>query len=107
MQFQADLMDLQRLCRYNKGHKYLLTCIDIFRKYAWVVPLKKKQCKELVKGFHIILSSGRKPIKLQTDHGTEFFNRVFQKFLQENNIDFFKVNSGLEASRTGEIQPDF
>ena len=97
-QFQADLVDVQNLSRYNKGYKYLLTCIDIFSKYTWVVPLKTKQGQELVKAFQTILSSGRKPNKLQTDQGTEFLNRVFQKFLRENNIDFFTVNSGLKAS---------
>ena len=97
-QFQADLVDVQSLSRYNKGYKYLLTCIDIFSKYAWVVPLKTKQGQELVKAFQTILSSGRKPLKLQTDQGTEFLNRLFQKFLRDNNIDFFTVNSGLKAS---------
>ena len=62
------------------------------------MPLKAKQGQELVKAFQTILSSGRKPNKLQTDQGTEFLNRVFQKFLRENNIDFFTVNSGLKAS---------
>ena len=42
-QFQADLVDVQNLSRFNKGYKYLLTCIDIFSKHAWVVPLKTKQ----------------------------------------------------------------
>ena len=97
-QFQADLVDVQNLSRYNKGYKYLLTCIDIFSKYAWVVPLKTKQGQELVKAFQMILSSGRKPNKLQTDQGTEFLNRVFQKLLRDNNIDFFTVNSGLKTS---------
>ena len=57
-QFQADLVDVQNLSRYNKGYKYLLTCIDIFSKYAWVVPLKTKQSQELVKASQTILSSG-------------------------------------------------
>ena len=100
-QFQADLADVQNLSRYNKGYKYLLTCIDIFSKYAWVVPLiiiKTKQGQELVNAFQTILASGRKPLKLQTDLGTEFLNRVFLKFLRENNIEFFTVKSGLKAS---------
>ena len=63
-QFQADLVDLQNLSRYNKGYKYLLTCIDIFSKYAFVLPLKTKQGQELVKAFHSFLSTCRKPIKL-------------------------------------------
>ena len=39
-QFQADLVDVQNLGRFNKGYKYLLTCINIFSKYAWDVPLR-------------------------------------------------------------------
>ena len=42
-QFQANLVDVQNLSRFNKGYKYLLTCIDILSKHAWVVPLKTKQ----------------------------------------------------------------
>ena len=53
--------------------------------------------QELVKAFQKILSTGRKPTKLQTDQGTEFRNRQFQTFLRENVIDFFTVNSGLKA----------
>ena len=78
--------------------KYLLTGIDIFSKYAWVVPLKSKQGQELVKSFQKILSSGRKPVKLQTDQGTEFLNRQFQAFLREKDIDVFTVSSGFKAS---------
>ena len=60
--------------------------------------LKAKQGQELVKAFQTILASGQKPLKLQTDQGTEFLNCVFQKFLRENNIEFFTVKSGLKAS---------
>ena len=97
-QFQADLADVQNLSRYNKGYKYLLTCIDVFSKHAWAVPLKTKTGQELVKAFQTILSSGRKPNKLQTDHWKEFVNEHFQKFLRDKNIHFFTTNSGLKAS---------
>ena len=45
-----DLADMQSLSKYNKGIKYLLCAIDLFSKYAWVVPLKHK--KELVLLMH-------------------------------------------------------
>ena len=42
----VDLADMQLLSKFNKGLKFLLCVIDIFSKYAWVVPVKdKKRCK--------------------------------------------------------------
>ena len=39
----ADLADMQLLKKYNKGIRFSLCVIDIFSKYAWVVPLKDKK----------------------------------------------------------------
>ena len=97
-QWQADLVDISSLARFNKGYKFLLTCIDVFSKFAWVVPLKNKSGETLVNGFQSILDLGRSPEKLQTDKGTEFLNRNFQSFLKEKNIHFFTTNSELKAS---------
>ena len=47
----ADLADMQSLSKYNKGIKYLLSAIDLFSKYAWVIPIKDK--KELVLLMHL------------------------------------------------------
>ena len=47
----ADLADMQLLSRYNKGIRLLLCVIDIFSKYAWVVPLKDKNGISIVKAF--------------------------------------------------------
>ena len=41
-----DLADMQLISKFNKGFRFLLCVIDIFSKYAWVIPLKdKKRCK--------------------------------------------------------------
>ena len=56
--------DMQLLSKYNKGIRFLLCVIDIFSKYAWVVPLKDKKGTSIVKAFQIILKeSNRKPKK--------------------------------------------
>ena len=47
----ADLVDMQLLSKYNKGIRFLLCVIDIFSKYAWVVPLKDKKGISIVKAF--------------------------------------------------------
>ncbi|GFT93499.1 uncharacterized transposon-derived protein F54H12.3 [Trichonephila clavipes] len=59
-QFQADLVDMQSLAEFNKGYKYLLTCIDLFSKFAWAVPLKDKFGKSVKSGLEIIFKE-RKP----------------------------------------------
>ena len=41
--FAADLVEMQKFAKLIKGYRYLLTCIDIFSKYSWVVPLKDKK----------------------------------------------------------------
>ena len=83
----ADLADMQLLSKYNKGIRFLLCVIDIFSKYAWVVPLKDKKGTSTVKAFQIILKqSNRKPNKIWLDKGSEFYNAYFKKWLQDNDI---------------------
>ena len=97
-QWQADLADLGSVQKYNDGFRYLLTCIDVFSKFGWVIPLRNKTGPSLVSAFKIILSTNRKPTFLQTDDGTEFKNSTFQRFLKDNGIKFFTTKSEKKAS---------
>ena len=63
---------MQSLSRYNKGIKYLLCAIDLFSKYAWVIPMKDKKSTSIVNAFKKIISEGRKPNKTWVDQGSEF-----------------------------------
>ena len=47
----VDLADMQPLSKYNKGIKYLSCAIDLFSKYAWVVPIKDKKGISMVNAF--------------------------------------------------------
>ena len=78
---------MQSLSKYNKGIKYLLCAIDLFSKYAWVIPIKDKKGISIVNAFKKILSdSNRKPNKIWVDQGSEFYNHTFKDFLKINNI---------------------
>ena len=67
------------ISRYNKGIRFLLCVIDIFSKYAWVVPLKDKKCISIVKAFQSILKqSNRKPNKIWADKGLDFIMLVLK-----------------------------
>ena len=90
----ADLADMQLLRKYNKGIRFLLCVIDIFSKYAWVVPLKNKKGVSIVTAFQSILKqSNRKPNKICVDKGSEFYNASFKKCLQDNDIVMYSKNN--------------
>jgi len=77
-QWQADLIDLTKLKKFNNGHTFVLIVIDVFSKFAWAEPLKNKTSKSVLKAFaKIVNRSGRKPLFLYTDRGLEFTNKLF------------------------------
>ena len=81
---------MQPLSKYNKGIKYSLCAIDLFSKYAWVIPLEDKKGVSIVNAFQEILdSSKRKPNKIWFDQGSEFYNNSFLDFLKINNIEMY------------------
>ena len=86
---------MQLLSKYNKGIRFLLCVIDIFSKYAWVVPLKDKKGISIVKAFQIILkqSNSRKPNKIWVDKGSEFYNAYFKKWLRDNDIVMYSTHN--------------
>ena len=63
-----------------------------FSKYAWVIPIKDKKGASIVNAFRKILSdSNRKPNKIWTDQGSEFYNNSFKNFLKINNIEMYST----------------
>ena len=65
----ADLVDMSSFSRSNKGYNFLLTVIDVYSKYGWIVALKTKTGTEvpsaLAKLFKIAV-----PSRLWPDKGT-------------------------------------
>ena len=90
--FAADLVEMQKFAKLNKGYRYLLTCVDIFSKFAWVIPLKDKKGITIKNALEKIFNK-RKPKFLWTDRGTEFYNKQVQDLLNENNIKLYSTNS--------------
>ena len=87
----VDLADMQSLSRKNKGIKYLLCAIDLYSKYAFVIPLKDKKGVSIVNAFNkIIKQSNRKPNKIWVDQGGEFY-KIFEKWLSDNDINKYST----------------
>ena len=78
----VDLADMQSLSRTNKGIRYLLCAIDLYSKYAFVIPLENKKGISVTNGFNkIINQSNIKPNKIWVDQGGEFYNNIFKKMV--------------------------
>ena len=85
--WSVDLAGMQSLSKYKKGNKYLLCEIDLFSKYAWIVPLKDKKENYTVNAFQKINSKGRKSNKIWVDQASEFYDNSFKDFLKINDIE--------------------
>ena len=72
---------MQKFANLNKGFRYLLTCIDIFSKHSWVIPLKDKRGINVKNALQKIFKE-RSPKFLWTDIGTEFYNMQVQDLLK-------------------------
>ena len=83
---------MQKFAKLNKGYRYLLTCIDIFSKYSWVIPLKDKKGINVKNALQKIFIQ-RSPKFLWTDRGKEFYNKQVQDLLNENNIQLYSTNN--------------
>ena len=73
-----------------KGFRYIFIIIDNFSKYLWAIPLINKYSQTITNEFSNILStSKRKPLKIESDRGAEFYNSIFQNFLKSKHIHHY------------------
>ena len=93
-----DLIDRSSLSKYNKNYKFIFTIIDNHTKYAWAIPLKDKSGKSTTTALKsLIEKEKRKPHKIWSDKGKEFYNTTFLHYLKEQNIQIYSTNSDLKA----------
>ena len=97
--WSLDILDLKDYGpENNRGYRYVLVTIDNFSKYGWTTPLKNKNAQTIKDSFEIILiKSKRKPNLIETDRGKEFYNNIFQDFLNKNDIKLYSRNSSYGA----------
>ena len=103
-QWAVDLVDVQKLKRENKGTNYLLTVVDVFSKYAWVLPIKRKTGPEVARALATLFEIGKRtPQKLQTDDGKEFYNKHVTKVLKEHDVHHFFHGGRYQSQRGGTV----
>ena len=85
---------MRSLFSKNQYAKYLLCAIVVFIKYAWVKLLKDKKGKAVLNAFvEIVNESSRKPNKLWVDQEREFYNKLMQDRLDDNNILMYSTHN--------------
>lgn len=95
--YQADLIEMQQFSKENKGYRYILVVINCFSKFVWAFPLKTKTGPEVSKAMENVFRT--ETIKnLQTDNGTEYYNKYFKQLVKKYNINHYSVFSEKKAS---------
>ena len=95
----ADLVDMQYYAKTNKGYRYILMIIDVFSKYGWAIPLKRKTGSEMVEAFTHLWDSGEKPPRfLWTDKGREFDNVQMKALLKSRNVHLYWTENEEKSS---------
>ena len=97
--WSLDILDLKDYGpENNRGYRYILVIIDNFSKHGWTFPLKNKNAQTIKDSFgNILISSKRKPNLIESDRGKEFYNNIFQDFLNKNDIKLYSRNSSYGA----------
>jgi len=95
--WQMDLMEMIPYSTINKGYKYILTCIDVFSRFARALPIKTKSANDITIAISKMFKEAI-PTNLQTDLGKEFYNSKVKSILSKQNINHYSVFSQFKAS---------
>ncbi|KAJ8915328.1 hypothetical protein NQ315_008212 [Exocentrus adspersus] len=85
---QIDLVEMIPYARVNKGYRYVLIVINVFSKFVWAEPVKRKTGKDM-KAI---------PRNCQSDMGKEFYNKDFQDLITKFRINHYSTFSTKKAS---------
>jgi hypothetical protein len=95
--WQADLVEMIPYAKQNKNYKYMLSVVDVYTKFGWLVPVKTKSGVHVAQAMASILKSTTAPRNIQTDHGREFYNQHFAKLMQQYHINHYSTFSSVKA----------
>ncbi|CAB4015975.1 uncharacterized transposon-derived [Paramuricea clavata] len=71
-QWSIDLADLNELSGHNNQYRYILVCVDVYTRYAFIKLLKNKTVNVCNKFEQILTELGESPTHIQAEEGTEF-----------------------------------
>jgi len=102
---QMDLMDMKQIATRNKNFAWILCIIDVYSRYAWAFPVKRKTKLEIHRVLKAWLENLRslRPRRLTSDAGTEFTSKSVERLLQHYGITQY-VNQVGDKTTTGIVE---
>ena len=87
---QADLFFVDRISEFNDNVKYILSCICVHSRFAYLEPMKTKSAQETKEKLSLIFQRmPTKPNICVFDQGSEFKNIIIAKFLKHLGIKHY------------------
>ena len=83
---QMDLVDISDIATTNDNFKYLLVAVDVFSRYAFVIPLKNKNAETVTEAVKYIVEK-TEPQIINSDLGSEFINSSFRTLIAKHGTD--------------------
>ena len=96
--WQMDLMEMIPYAKINSGNRYILTCIDVFSRFARAEAVKTKDAVTVSTAIRKMLTKTTPPRHVQTDLGKEFYNKTVQSLFRKHNINHYTVQSQFKAA---------
>jgi len=96
----TDLIFFDSIKRQNRGFSILMLVQDVLSSYVIsIFPLKSKKSLDVSKAFRQIFeTTGRRPEKLFSDLGTEYYGNTTQNTLKEFNVQLYSVSTPRKSS---------
>ena len=94
---------MRKYNRQNKGYFWILTAVEILSRFAFTIPVYRKDTKNMTKAVDELLKQfkerfGKYPKVYQFDDGKEFYNVGIKQLLKEHNVEYFSTNSERKAA---------
>ena len=102
-QIQLDLVDMGKYKSKNKGYYWKLTAVEILSRYAFTIPVYRKDSKKMTKAVGLLLDKFKTRFKkypdvAQFDEGKEFYNVGVRDLLKRYNVNYFSTKSDKKAA---------
>ena len=102
-QAQLDLVEMGKYGNKNKGYRWILTAVQILSRYAFTIPVYRKDAKNMTKAVDLLLESfkksfGKYPNVVQFDEGKESYNVGVRNLLKSHDVNYFSTQSDKKAA---------